>query len=315
MTDAESREVFETLDDATDIDRQLAQVNLLRIRGQFEEARLRCLKLLNDFPQSAAAHTLMGDICVDKDDLAQAVEWYDMALGIIPESVADQKKLESVRKRLKDSETADTAAMLGLPTSRPKVGMFAAAFLALFVVVALGSYFAGRQMQAASHAKEKQVVDAPIHIPGTEPTVVNRGSQEGESNIEAIETPRNPTPSRVEVDRQLLGSLVPGAPEGVQMLEAMLDPRTNLVWVTAECPQDGNPRDAAAHVGTHALAKIENCPVATVRILQNGTVTLIADVRREAVVQTEVSEGRVWVDAVLSNVWPPTEPTEPNGQP
>lgn len=309
MTDAESREVLETLDDTTDIDRQLAQVNLLRIRGQFEEARLRCLKLLNDFPQSAAAHTLMGDICVDKDDLTQAVEWYDMALGIIPESVADQKKLESVRKRLKDSETADTAAMLGLPTTRPKVGMFAAAFLALFVVVALGSYFAGRQMQAASHAKEKQVVDAPIHIPGTEPTVVNRSSDQTASGIESVETPRNPTPSRVEIDRQLLGSLVPGAPEGVQLLEAMLDPRTNLVWVTAECPPEANPRDAAAHVGTHALAKIENCPLVTVRILQNGTVTVIADVRRDSVVQSEVSEGQAWVDAVLSNVWPVAQPT------
>lgn len=309
MTDAESREVFETLDDTTDIDRQLAQVNLLRIRGQFEEARLRCLKLLNDFPQSAAAHTLMGDICVDKDDLTQAVEWYDMALGIIPESVADQKKLESVRKRLKDSETADTAAMLGLPTTRPKVGMFAAAFLALFVVVAVGSYLAGRQMQAASHAKEKQVVDAPIHIPGTEPTVVNRGSEAGATSIESVETPRNPTPSRVEVDRQLLGSIVPGAPEGVQLLEAMLDPRTNLVWVTAECPPDANPRDAAAHVGVHALAKVENCPLATVRILQGGAVTLIADVRRESVVRSEAAEGQVWVDAILTNVWPVPEPS------
>ncbi len=308
MTDAESREVFETLDDDADIDRQLAQVNLLRIRGQFEEARLRCLKLLNDFPQSAAAHTLMGDICVDKDDLAQAAEWYDMALGIIPESVADQRKLESVRKRLKDSETADTAAMLGLPTTRPKVGMFAAAFLGLFVLVAIGSYLAGRQMQAASDAKGRQVVDAPIHIPGTEPTVVNRGTEEGAARIESVETPRNPTPSRVDVDRQLLGSLVPGAPEGVQLLEAMLDPRTNLVLVTAECPPDANPREAAAHVGAHALAKVENCPLASIRILQNGTVTLIADVRREAVVQSETAEGQVWVDAVLSNVWPASEP-------
>lgn len=293
-------------EETSDIERELARINLLRIRGQYDEARLACLKLLNDHPNSAPAHTLMGDICVDKQDLPQAAEWFEMAIGILPESQVDAGKLESVRRRMKDREAADTAEMLGLPTSRPKVGLFAAVALGLLILITVAAYLVGRNLRPST---ERAVIRQPITVAEAagDPAPV---ASETTPNPE-VAAPRNPTPSRVEADRALLGELVPGAPEALHLLEATRDPRTRSVFVTVDVGQAAAPREVIARIGAHSLERLADCPVVTVRVVRSGQVEAIGDVAREAVIATTTEEWRAehadnagaFAESVVSNYW------------
>ncbi len=54
------------------------------IRALLEERNLslaadRCGRLLQDYPDEADAHALMGDICAARQQWAEAVEWYALA--------------------------------------------------------------------------------------------------------------------------------------------------------------------------------------------------------------------------------------------
>ncbi|MCW5944038.1 MAG: hypothetical protein KIS66_17545 [Fimbriimonadaceae bacterium] len=293
-------------EESSEVERELARVNLLRIRGQYDDARLACLKLLNDHPNSAPAHTLMGDICVDKQDLPQAAEWFEMAIGILPESQVDAEKLESVRRRMKDREAANTAEMLGLPTSRPKVGMFAAVALGLLVLIAAAAYLVGRNLRPTT---DRAVIRQPITIPEA---AVAPAPVSGEATTPPVEsTPHSPTPSRVEADRTLLGELVPGAPESILLLEAMRDPRSRSVHVTVDAGDVAVAREVVARVGAHALERLADCPSVTVRVLRAGQVEAIGDVSRDAVVATSTEEWRgehendpgAFATSVVSNLW------------
>ncbi len=87
------------------IEALLARANLLRMRGQWGDAVELCTEALRADAQSAAAHSLLGDIYENQGRLDKALHWYQLALDLDPESVADQAKLararelQAVRKR------------------------------------------------------------------------------------------------------------------------------------------------------------------------------------------------------------------------
>lgn len=305
-------------EETSDVERELARINLLRIRGQYDEARQACLKLLNDQPGSASAHTLMGDICVDKHDLPQAAEWFEMAIGIVPESQVDAEKLESVRRRMKDREAADTAEMLGLPTSRPKVGQFAAVALGLLILITVAAYLVGRNLRPGT---DRAVIRQPITI--TEPAPEPVPATSVPAPTAEPTAPRNPTPSRAEADRALLGELGPGAPEAIAMLEATRDPRTKSVFVTVDAGEAAAPREVIARIGAHVLERLADCPSVTVRVLRAGQVEAIGDVLREAVIATTTEAWRTehaenpgaFAEAVVTGFWVRAAPEEARSTP
>jgi hypothetical protein len=87
------------------VDALLARANLLRMRGQWADAVELCTQALRADPHSAAAHSLLGDIYENQGRLDKAIHWYQLALDLDPESVADRAKLararelQAVRKR------------------------------------------------------------------------------------------------------------------------------------------------------------------------------------------------------------------------
>jgi tetratricopeptide (TPR) repeat protein len=68
------------------------------MRGQWAEAVERCTEALRADPQSAAAHSLLGDIYENQGRLDKASHWYQLALEQNPESIADKAKLARVRE-------------------------------------------------------------------------------------------------------------------------------------------------------------------------------------------------------------------------
>jgi hypothetical protein len=78
--------------------RVLAEANLLRMRGQWEDAEGRCIDVMRADPNNVHAHSLLGDIYRDQGLHEEAAQWYRMALDLNPSSEADRTKLEMVER-------------------------------------------------------------------------------------------------------------------------------------------------------------------------------------------------------------------------
>ncbi len=91
----------------------LAQANLLRMRGCWEEAVSNCMAALRMAPDSPSAQSLLGDIYENQGRFDDAIQWYRMALDANPESPADRLKLDRLLQRQQPgSRTERKAALL-----------------------------------------------------------------------------------------------------------------------------------------------------------------------------------------------------------
>lgn len=77
----------------------LAQANLFRMRGCWEEAVQNCMAALRLAPDSPSAQSLLGDIYENQGRIDDAIQWYRMALDANPDSPADRLKLNRLLER------------------------------------------------------------------------------------------------------------------------------------------------------------------------------------------------------------------------
>jgi hypothetical protein len=82
------------------VDPMLARANLLRIRGNWQDAAETCAAVLRLDPHSTTAHSLLGDIYQDQGRLQDAHHWYGLAAELNPESQADRAKVARVEEML-----------------------------------------------------------------------------------------------------------------------------------------------------------------------------------------------------------------------
>ena len=125
----------------------LAQANLLRIRGCWEESVESCMAALRLAPESSSAQSLLGDIYENQGRYDDAAQWYRMALDVNPNSPADRMKLDLLQRLRLDPQTNDTVLPVLPPVGglvkfvrNPEVALrlsSAAAVLLLFLVVGL----------------------------------------------------------------------------------------------------------------------------------------------------------------------------------
>lgn len=123
----------------------LAAANLSRIRRQWEDATAKCIEVLRRYPNSAVAHSLLGDIYADQGLLRDAIEWYKLALELDPRNQGDRVKLDGLVKQIygetrpsaaeaaEQKEAAAVRLLRGARLSRP---FMLAVILGLLVVVA-----------------------------------------------------------------------------------------------------------------------------------------------------------------------------------
>ena len=132
----------------------LAQGNLLRIRGCWDESVESCMAALRLAPESSSAQSLLGDIYENQGRYDDAAQWYRMALDVNPNSPADRMKLDLLQQLRRDPKTIDIASPV-LPNSgglvkivrNPEVALrlsSAAAVFLLFLVVGLAYVSAHR---------------------------------------------------------------------------------------------------------------------------------------------------------------------------
>jgi tetratricopeptide (TPR) repeat protein len=78
----------------------LARANLLRMKGQFQQAEQICLNILKRYPHNPTAHLLLGDIHADQGNWEQAANWYELAVDLTPENPTLKNKMKRAQEML-----------------------------------------------------------------------------------------------------------------------------------------------------------------------------------------------------------------------
>ena len=288
---------------------ELARANLLRMRGEYKIAEDICLAILRKHPNSATANTILGDICAEKGDLKQASEWYEMALDITPDSTSDRDKLISVKRRIKEHETAETAKHLGLPESGPKVGLWVGGVIVFVVLVAAMGFLVGERMNAAKN-KGSGAVTVPVSVPlqGTRNDVDNVGA--------------NPSTPPAPTDLLSLVKAAVGG-ESARILGATRFPDTQGVLLTFSATGSEDVRLYAAQLGRSVLEKVTDAPNVTLLALREGKVAYSATMTRQNFTTTTTEEWKAqhgddlnaFANTALTDEWPPAAPPPVTGTP
>lgn len=292
---------------------ELARANLLRMRGEYKQAEDICLAVLRRHPNSATANTLLGDICAERGDLKQAAEWYEMALDIVPDSASDRQKLESVRNRTREHEAAQTAKSLGLPETKPKVGLWAGGALIFVLLIAIVAYLLGERSNDRRARASNDVV-APISIPLDSTRTSSPAKAEEKAPPEAPEMSAD-VGSRVRAA---------AAEEAGRLVYAAKIANSSSLIVVLGVTGNEDPRGYAAIMGRIALGAVPEATAATLVTLFGERMVYVGTMARAAL---EVTQTEQWIaehgndpaalaNATLSNEWPPpAAPAAPTNPP
>ncbi len=310
---AEGKEANEGSD--TEVYNELAKTNLLRMRGQYKDAIQVCLGILKKYPNNATAHTLLGDVHAEMNELAQAAEWYEMALDLSPNSDADKQKLMSVRKRIQDREKAQTAEQIGLAeANRPKPGAYIAAAAAGILLVGTCSFVLGQMMTSS---KPKPAVTQPVSVgDATKPAAVSsdQKGEEGKGAAKEEETPSAPAPvpmasAPASPDRTTVEFLKTRGQGSTSLFAAVEDPRTKHLTVSAELPGTADATMTAVGLVNDVFTLIPEIDKVTVKLIQAGNSVYLADATRTDYqnAMANLSPNQAVGDAAanfLTNTWP-----------
>lgn len=295
---------------------ELARANLLRMRGDYKQAETECLKILRRLPNNASAHTLLGDIFLEKEDLEQAVQWYELSLDLSSDpSVKD--KLTVAQKRILERDQAATAKELGLPAQPASKFRFLAGVLIPVLVVGIAAYMLGRA----------KPTPGPVHPD----TSIQTDIQAPKGNDSKAERDRDREHLAAASELAIYDRLRSVSGDGQKILMVYEDPRTKGLVVSFAADDEKDIRGLAARLGAAALENVPDSLVVTLRGMRSTNLIYTAEVMRARLNETKQgnwiddnrSNPNAWIDFVLSNEWssfqrptvevPPTMPYPGNG--
>jgi tetratricopeptide (TPR) repeat protein len=313
----------------------LAQANLLRMRGHWDEAAQSCMAALRLAPDSSSANSLLGDIYENQGRYDDAAQWYRMALDANPDSLADLLKLDRLRQREEQRvpdrpavvSTAKAAAVkkaADAPTLSSRLPRFLlpsflrdpelalrygaiAAALALVLVVGFAYravHHAGA-LRALGLGGDAVVNSKPVVVPpvaGTlpsDPDAVPAHDPSEQALLSALQASRD------------LSSL------GIVVYDVQADPRAGRMTITFGLPPSAELTQAeVAHNALRVLqaaGSASSVETWTVRCLlvpsaagSAATLAFLGDASQDAVqASSAAGDGLtdVQAEAVFSNVW------------
>ncbi|MDO8681969.1 MAG: tetratricopeptide repeat protein [Armatimonadota bacterium] len=156
ITGAEERESPEH----RDVEVLMSAAEMHLERGEYDEAIDRCTAVLQQDPENAAAHIMLGDIYAEQERVQDAARWYEMALEIEPDNRVCIEKLENLRRTLseKDDDSESTRNLgwfdrfvigRGFESSIRIITGASAAFAALLIAAGLVSLYSHKQPDQA----------------------------------------------------------------------------------------------------------------------------------------------------------------------
>ena len=307
----------------------LAQANLLRMRGHWEEAAQSCMAALRLAPDSSSANSLLGDIYENQGRYDDAAQWYRMALDVNPNSPADRLKLDRLlnsdrlRRRGEQREPAPAVgavpAKAALPPTRSSLphltgdpeaalryGAIAAA-LALMLVIAFAyraAHDAGT-LRGLGFGSDAVVKLPPVVVPPVAGT---------------LPTDPDAVPAHDPSEQSVL-SLLQASPElskqSIAVYDVQADPRAGRMTITFGLPPSEElTQGEVAHDALRVLqaaGPVQSVDTLTARCLlvpntsgSAGTLAFVGDASRDAVQTSAVADSDLTdaqAAAVFSNVW------------
>lgn len=307
------RECGAPLKDAEGSDQEvyqdLARANLFRMRGDSKAATDVCLGILKRFPHNPTAHSLLGDISADSGDLAQAATWYEMALDLVPDSTVDKQKLDSVRQRVSLMESAETAKQIGIPEKGPAIGPYIALVVVTVLAVGTGAFFIGKSLRPT---KADDTITGQVTVGSPRP---EDPPESRPTDVPAVkDEQKKPEPERhdpgVGPDAAWLATLQAKATDKTTFLGLVSDPRTQSASVTVRAVTGESFAVTATRAALDVFRSLPAFTKLTVRVLQDNTIVLVADMSGEAAKTAEAAlaagdtiESQAQV--MLSDVWSP----------
>jgi hypothetical protein len=278
---------------------ELARANLLRLRGDYLAAEAECLKLLRHYPNNASAHTLLGDICAEKGDLDQSLQWYELSLDLAPDH-AIQERAKSIKARIQERDQSAASRAVGIPAERDRSIRYAAWMLIAILVTGIACYAVGRGQDTQP------------------PAILHRV------------TPPAPNPWPIPKPIQGVGSdlvlfehIRASSPEAANLLMVIQDPRSKAITLSFDAKEDQDIRPLGAKLAAAALDNASDALLVTVRAMRGGNLIYTADVLRVRYNETKqtdwIADNKdtpdAWISHVLDNEWSYVQKSDPNQQP
>lgn len=274
-----------------DVDADVAKANLLRMRGEYAEARTLLEQVLAKTPRSTVAHELMGDIVAQQaqiaadptQDLRNAMHWYELALQLDPTSTNLSDKAAAMTKRIEDTNALQTLKLLGIPTASKRLGGFMAATAAFVVLIAVAGWLIGRSAQQPRPALPyNQPIE--VKLPASQPATMapEKPVEQAKPATEPTNPkPISPTPA-VTAEVDFMTKLKAAMGDGTEIVSASLDPRAGGHWtITAVAGDDATAWETkATTIGKAALGVGTDFASITVRMVHQGAVVFLTDFER-----------------------------------
>lgn len=258
----------------TSIDQDLGKANLLRMRGNYKEAHDLCLSILRKAPNNVTAHSLLGDIAYEQDDLKHAAEWYELASDLDPNATREKQLLERIRQRLQESEHLQTLEQLGVETKAPAVNRYIYGGIVLILIVSVLGYVIGNSVRA-NQGTQANNNSRPITIPPTQDPM------EEPEVTEPTNVPPSPALTGPITDQSAL-AILKQAPRGNLIISCVDLPDRGELVVTARTNPEENVSVTALLIASDVFVNKTDTRVATIRLVQDERVVFSGEVTREA---------------------------------
>lgn len=306
--------------------RDLSEANLLRVRGEIEQAERKCLSILRKFPNDPGAHTLLGDIHFDRGDWPRAIEWYELALELNPGNMIDREKLAEARIRQDEQLYSTTVEQIGLSSAPSSAPWVAAGLMGVVAVLAFAAWSLTslkKPIKTSSNPTEVTVTapqSRPVtpkistvgqpEMPATEHDM-NAAAAGGATNSGSTsENPMAPAPGTTDEDRTIAQLLQQRSTEGARLLDVAQDPRTKAVALTFSVATGDDMRRIGAILARDTFGQVPDALIVTLRGVDGEKVAFVADATRVRLRETEDPTWQAtntapdaWIGHFLQGVW------------
>jgi hypothetical protein len=292
---------------------ELAQANVLRLRGERDAAEKKCLSILKRYPNEPEAHGLLGELSADREDYARAIEWFELALDLNPNSVKDRARLEELRAKVQSADAVRTEEQLGLPPQVNYAPWIAAIVVLIIVVIGIAAWKAPHKSQSPMKGG---IVEAPRDLTPSTNRTLSDDSSNSENSTEGAPTKESTTgPVAFSMeDRTLLQALAKGM-YGASILSVEEDPRDKALLVTFSASKPDEARRAGAMIAKDALDRSPESLMVTVRGVNADQIVFVADGSRPKLSEIEGESNQdfqsgndAWISSFLQREWPNPPP-------
>lgn len=237
---------------------ELAKANLQRMRKEFKAAEDICLSILRRYPNNHTANMLLGDIAAERGELEQAVEWYELALDIVPDHEETQQKLADVRTEIANRQTKTQVEQLGIPERKPPLVLYA------MITVVIGAFAIAAVLIANKKPATGPDPNRPIVLDDPKPTVKPK---------EPEVKPDEAKPAVYKLDEDLAVKLAAEAGiEGRALTASVADPGDSVRLILHSVGTDGE-WPLRAKLVLAAFKEKPNAPKVEIQYLVSGSPT------------------------------------------